>query len=410
MDNFCCDGMVMCDRSFKAGSYEIKTAYQPIRVYLDDGRIKVWNRTSFTNLKEYTFKYEVVCDGKILAAKECALDVDPNGYVYFDIPCDIPSSCKYGCYLTARLYDNTGYEVAVSQSDLGVKIESIGYISTLAALKDDGKFIIASGDGFEYTIEKLYGTVVSIKLNDVEKLASPMRITTFRAPIDNERHDKKKWLRNEVNYGENMDAMFNKIYSCEIRNGSICVKGSLGGVSRIPFLKYETVITIGSDGRIDFDVSANTREGCCWLPRFGYEFSLCEENAKFKYFGKGPGENYCDLNNYSTYNMWSSDAESEYFAYIMPQEHGNHIGVRYLEFENGIKFVADTPFECNVSKYSGEALYKAKHINEIESDGTTHVRIDYKNSGLGSHSCGPELMKQYRLYGDNISFKFSIKL
>lgn len=92
-------------------------------------------------------------------------------------------------------------------------------------------------------------------------------------------------------------------YSCEIKNGAVVVKGSLGGVSRIPYLKYETVIVIGSDGRIDFNVKANTREGCCWLPRFGYEFSVSETNSKFTYFGKGPGENYCDLNNYTTYGM-----------------------------------------------------------------------------------------------------------
>ncbi len=410
MDNFCCDGMVMCDRSFKAGSYEVKAAYQPVRVSLDEGKIKIWNRTSFTNLNEYTFKYEVVCDGTVLTSKETTLDAAPGESVWLDIPCELPLSCKYGCYITAKLYDKTNYEVAIDQVDLGVLRETIGNISTVAPLKDDGKFITATGDGFEYTVEKLYGTFVSLKLNGVEKLASPMRLTTFRAPVDNERHDKNMWIRNDRVYAENMNAMFNKVYSCEIKNGSICVKGSLGGVSRIPFLKYENVITIGSDGRIDFNVHAQTREGCCWLPRFGYEFSICEKNAGFTYFGKGPGENYCDLNHYATYGLWTSTAEKEYFPYIMPQEHGNHFGVRMLELDNGMKFVADTPFECNVSQYTSEALFNAKHINEIVSDGTTHVRIDYKNSGLGSHSCGPELMNQYRLYGDDISFKFSLKI
>ena len=67
----------------------------------------------------------------------------------------------------------------------------------------------------------------------------------------------------------------------------------------------------------------------------------------------------------------------------MPQEHGNHIGVCYLELENGLKFVSDTPFECNVSQYTSEALFEAQHINELKSDGTTHVRIDYKKQRLG---------------------------
>ena len=410
MGNACADGMVFNDRSFKAGSYEVKTAYQPIRVYVEDGKIRVWNRTSFTNLNEYQFRYNVTCDGKVIAEKELALDVRPKDSAYLDIPAKIPASCQFGCYVNAKLTDKTGYDVATAQIDLEVPVEPFGEISAFAVLTDDGKYIKATGDGFEYTVKKLYGTIVSIKVGGVEKLASPMRLTTLRAPIDNERHDKKQWIRNPAYCGENMDAMFTKIYSCEIVHGSIVVSGSLSGVARMPFMKFKTVITVGSDGRIDFDVTANTREGCVWLPRLGYEFKFAEDNAKFTYFGKGPGENYCDLNRYAAYGMWSSDAASEYVAYVMPQEHGNHIGVRYLGFANGLKFKANTPFECNVSRYSTETLLNAKHINEVSSDGTTHVRIDYKNSGIGSHSCGPGLMEKYRLFGDNIRFQFSMTL
>jgi hypothetical protein len=227
-----------------------------------------------------------------------------------------------------------------------------------------------------------------------------------------ERKDKEMWCGPKFlgNHSENMDYMFNKIYSCEIINGQIKAVGSLAGVSRMPYLTYETVVTIAKDGRIDFDVNANTREGCCWIQRFGYEFALAKENASFKYFGKGPGENYCDLQRYASYGMWESKAENEYFSYIMPQEHGNHTGVTYLELDNTLTFVADQPFECNVSLYSTDDLAKATHIDELHADGNTHVRIDYKNSGIGSHSCGPQLLDKYVLDGKNMNLKFSIKL
>jgi len=409
-DNFCCDGMVMADRSFKAGSLEVKTAYQPIRVRIEDDKIKVWNRFSFKSLKGYTFKYQLTCDGEILESKETELDVNAGQTIDLDMFENIPASCKFGCYLNAYLYDKTGYEVAVAQVDLNVPTIAVGECKKLAVLEENDKQIVAKGENFEYTITKFYGTFTSIKVNGNELLDSPMLLTTFRAPIDNERKDKQLWQQTSGFKGENMDRMFNKIYSCEIKKGSIVTKGSLAGVARMPFLHYETVVTIGDDGRIDFDVSAKTREGCCWLQRFGYEFAFVKDNIKFTYFGKGPGETYCDLNRYSTYGMWQSCADNEYFEYVRPQEHGNHYGVKYLEFENGLKVVADTAFECNVSKYSTAALTKATHIDELVDDGKTHVRIDYKNSGVGSRSCGPELMEKYKLYGDNIKFKFSIKL
>ena len=52
------DGIVFADRSFKAGSYEMKAAYQPIRTTYDNDVLSIYNRFDFTNLNEYTFKYE----------------------------------------------------------------------------------------------------------------------------------------------------------------------------------------------------------------------------------------------------------------------------------------------------------------------------------------------------------------
>lgn len=410
--NFCCDGMVCYDRSFKSGSYEVKTAYQPMRVYLEEGRIRVFNRQCFTNLKEYTLKYELMQDGIVLQQWETQLDVQPRENTYLELPASIPATCKYGCYLNFKLYDKTGYEVAMSQIDLDVAKESIGLVTELAELTEDKKNIYAKGANYEYTFSKLYGTFVSLKVNGEEKLASRMQLSTYRAPIDNERRVKKMWEGPKFldNTSENMNRAFNKIYSCEIVDGIIRAEGSLGGVSRMPYLYYTTKVTIGADGRIDWDVTANTREGCCWLQRFGYEFALTDSNASFKYFGKGPGENYQDLGRYAAYGLWESDAKSEYFPYIMPQEHGNHVGVSYLAFAGGVTFAADTAFEANVSIYSTKDLAEAQHIDELKADGYTHVRIDYKDSGIGSNSCGPVLLEKYQLDGKNMNLKFSMML
>jgi beta-galactosidase len=91
--------------------------------------------------------------------------------------------------------------------------------------------------------------------------------------------------------------------------------------------------------------------------------------------------------------------------YLKPQEHGNHYGVSHLAFD-GLQFVAETPFECRVSQYSAHELFKKQHAAELQKDGVTHVRIDYKHSGIGSGSCGPLLSQQYRLSEKEICFRF----
>ena len=408
MNNFCCDGMVMCDRSLKAGSLEVKQAYQPIRVTLESGKIKVWNRKAFTDLSDFTFRYQLVCDNEVLASEETVLNIGPKESVLLDIPGTVPQTCRFGCYVNAQLIDSTGWEAATGQVDLGVSVVAPEIAAAKIAPEDAGKHIIFRGDGFVYTVSKFEGTITSMVVDGTEQLAEPVRLTTFRAPVDNERHKKRYWIRNEIIYSENMDALFPKVYSIDIDGDAVVTKGSLAGVARVPYLHYTQTLSVTADGRILFDLQAQVRDTCSWLPRVGYELALTDPNAAFTYFGKGPGENYCDLHRYAAYGLWDSTAEQEYVPYIRPQEHGNHIGVRYLSFRNGPTVTAETPFECNVSRYSSAELAAKKHGPELETDGKTHVRIDYRNSGMGSASCGPELAEPYRLSEKEISFRFTL--
>ena len=105
--------------------------------------------------------------------------------------------------------------------------------------------------------------------------------------------------------------------------------------------------------------------------------------------------------------MYESTAEAEYVPYVRPQEHGNHVDVRMLQIGK-LLFESDDAFCCNVSKFSIDAIDKAEHTDELLSDGKTHLRIDYKVSGIGSASCGPELMEKYRVSEQNIMFGFTI--
>ena len=123
----------------------------------------------------------------------------------------------------------------------------------------------------------------------------------------------------------------------------------------------------------------------------------------------GPAESYCDMSRHSKIDWYESNADSEYVPYIMPQEHGNHTKTEVLEMKNGLKFEAETEFDMNVSHYTEEMLDKAKHIDELKKDIGTNVRIDYKNSGIGSNSCGPQLLEKYRLSEKDIHFVFYIK-
>jgi len=178
------------------------------------------------------------------------------------------------------------------------------------------------------------------------------------------------------------------------------------GRPRWPMITPSTDPT--KDGRMAMDLKGKVRENCIWLPRLGFEFKTIRKNDKFTYFGKGPVENYIDMKYHTTTGFFESDADKEYFPYIMPQEHGNHIDCKELSIKDGLFFFTENTFEINVSKYSAEALTEATHIDELKENNAVNIRIDYKNSGTGSGSCGPQLMPQYQLCEKDIEFNFTV--
>ena len=395
-ENFCADGLVFHDRSFKAGSLNAKAAYQNIRCTLEKGKMQVTNLFDFTNLKEYTFRYATVVDGKILEEKTVVLDLEPKQTAELSVPA--VESCALGAYVDCFLYDSTGYEVAMAQLDMGAVCQPLVLPREPAVIEETEDAFIALGEGFRYTLSKHYGQLTGIEKNGVEQLTDRVRLTAMRAPIDNERRFKGVWYKDTRDWrAEGLDRLFHKCYSCTREGSTVTVDGALAGISRVPFFRFRVSYTFYADGTVKVALKGDVRENCVWLPRLGFEFRTAGDKDAFRYYGRGEAENYCDMHYHTRVGFYESTADREYVNYIMPQEHGNHTGVKLLELKDSLTFRADSAFECNVSHYSAMQLMRAKHTDELKKEPDTVIRIDYKNSGVGSNSCGPELLKKYRL-------------
>ena len=404
--NFCCDGIVFADRSFKAGSYEMKAAYQPIRTTYSNGVLTVYNRFDFTNLNEYVLKYDIEVDGEKVSCNETVLNLAPHSKTEITVNTE-KFSCKYGSYLNVYLTKNQE-EIAHTQHKLDFEIIEKP-IESLADLTEDNEYIYAYGKEFSYQFSKKTGNFKSIRIADTEQIAGDITLSAFRAPTDNDCNVKAKWAFMDIWQGENLDRVFSKVYECFIEKGKIIVSGSLSGVSRAPFARYNLTVSIFESGKIDFELNTRIRDGVIWLPRFGFDFTLPVNSNEFVYYGHGPNESYCDLHNGSKVSLYKSNADNEYVPYVRPQEHGNHYSTKMLKI-GSMKFESKKGFEFSVSNYSTSALFKAEHTDELEKDGFVHLRVDYKVSGIGSNSCGPVLDEKYRLKEKEFEFGFSIKI
>lgn len=406
--NFCCDGMVFADRTLSSGSLEVAAAYAPVRIAWHEGKLEVRNMLDFTNLSEYTLHVQFEHDGKLLEEQALRLDCLPGNSVFVVPNCALPERCHLGLYCTVTLVNSARQVVAWLQEKIPCQCEPAQAQFTPTKLREDGRYIHAETEKVNYRFDKLTGCVDRICVDGQDFLESPMELTAFRAVTDNERKLDALWNNVNIWQGENLDFTYNNVHDMRVSDGSITVEGVLAGVSRRPFLRYKTSYRFGDGGQLRVILDADVAEDAVWLPRLGFQLTVPHENLPFSYYGMGPGECYCDSCHHGKIDFFSGNAAEEYVPYVNPQEHGNHIRVKELTLDGKLQITGED-FDFNASLYPADMLYRAKHTDELHLTGKTYLRLDYKNSGLGSASCATELSEKYRLKEKNIHFELCFK-
>ncbi len=426
--NFCSDGLVFSDRSLKAGSLNAKYAYQPFAAVLEGRMLTVTNRYDFTNLNSRTLVVELRCDGDTLATRELKLDLAPHMSTAVELDLPWPETCLYGATVYVSLQDEAGALIGGVDIELDVPRQPLPVAGTGAEIVDLGRWLeIIAGD-VTWRFDTRRGVIAGMTKDGEQQLAGPLVLSAWRAPTDNERNVRKNWVAGGQG-GSNLSRSFSKVYDCRVEGSTVTVTGSLAGAGRDIYLTHTTSYTFTADGKVTVRLQAKVADWfvrtppipagvpaeyanylpkAAFLPRLGFETTLPGDDEAFSYFAMGPEENYCDMKLHAALDCYESSAAEEYVPYVMPQEHGNHTGARALWFERGLCVESDGEFEFNVSLYGTDMLADTAHEAELHTDGRTHLRIDYRNSGIGSNSCGPALRDEYALRDREIDWSFVI--
>ena len=406
--NFCCDGLVFANRQFKAGTLEVKSAYLPMRFEYKNGKLKITNYYDFTNFSKCTVSYKIRVDGITVEEKALKLNIAPKKSEVI-ITDTNPVECKNGASIDVTLIDADGNELGTLSQVIKCRKIKEQKNTAPVALVEDGIYVYAKGKGFEYRFNKQLGNFDSIEIKGKQILAEPIKIGAFSAIIDNHRGLIPLWTDQNIWQGENLNVPFTNVHKVTVKDNTIIAECAYGGVSRLPVFNYKLKATVFADGRVSFDLAGDIRKEATWLPRLGFEIALDKKYQEFKYFGMGPSENYIDMIHHVRQDYFASDVDAEYVEYVKPQDHGNHCLVTEAEI-GAVRFVGKDTFNLNVSKYSIPQLWKADHTDEIGDSYATHVRIDYKFSGIGSGSCGPWTHEMFRLNEKKIKFAFDMEI
>lgn len=139
---------------------------------------------------------------------------------------------------------------------------------------------------------------------------------------------------------------------------------------------------------------------------------LCtpENDAEIEYWGYGPHACYSDKRLSASFGHWHLSENEMAEKTIRPQESANRFGTKGLRVTDKCGYVwnfsGNPEFEFSVLPYTPWELDSCKHSFELPEAEKTVIHIDYRQSGVGSASCGPDLAEEHRLGEKNINWKF----
>ena len=426
--NFCMDGLVYPERTVHTGLLEYKNVYRPVRVVSYDkesGELVLHNYMDFDDLKDYAkISYELTQDGLVISKGKLAeVSVAPHSEGKTNLKVNVPENGK--CYLKLiyhlkkempLLEENhiLGFdEIEVSQKDAKCQLaekwlEKTATDSELQVNEDDTQIHI-KGREFSYTIDRRTALFTEMKFAGREYLNHPMELNIWRAPTDNDMYIKAEWKK------AHYDKAYTRAYTTEVVQGKHGVKivshASVVAETVQKILDVTITWKIDATGKIDADIEATKDGEFPDLPRFGVRMFLDKKLSDARYFGMGPQESYRDKHQAASHGLYRANVSDLHEDYIRPQENGSHYDCGYVELNNsryGIAAFSGSTFSFNASYYTQEELEKKTHNYELTESDSVVLCVDYALNGIGSNSCGPVVLDQYRF--NDVLFRFQFTL
>ena len=408
--NFCCNGLVNAVREPHPHLLEVKKAYQYIKATLVDKSnltLNIKNWYDFTNLNAYILHWQVVGDhGKVIADGTRRVDAAPHATVEVMLGAvRLPSDVREA-YLNlswtpvdAAPFINTDYEVAYDQFVLS---GNKNYRTPETKLS--GKV--------EMNIDPATGALRSYIYNRKELLFSPVTLSLYRPVTDNDNREKVGGAKTWKKVG--LDQLTQRALTVKTSTRSGRAEVELLNVRGEKVGTASFVYTLKKNGELDIQTHiVPDTTVISSLARVGFTFEMPDTYSQVSYLGRGDHETYMDRNQSGKIGIYHTDVERMFHYYVRPQATGNRTDVRWMQLADeageGLAFRSDTSFQFSVIPFTDENLDAATHINQLRREGVVTVHLDAAQAGVGTATCGPGVLPQYRVPVQDYTFRFTIR-
>jgi beta-galactosidase len=430
---FCLDGLVFPDRTPSPGLAELKAAIAPVRIDVAAAEsppvVTVTNSYDGLDLGHLRFLWRVEDDGRVVAEGDLAV---PSVAAREQRPVVLPepvvaalaaagSEGERWLTVTAALEEDTawapsGHVIAVGQGQADTARHTQVWRESLAPDPRREKGLLRLGDAaFDPTTGRL------LRLGAL-RVDGPV-IDVTRAPTEN---DRGQGPRNNVAaawLAVGLERLVHRTDDVAVDGSRLVVRGWSAPAAQGVGLRWamtwslvhlDAVEALAVDVQVDPEGPwARTPVGghALTLPRLGLRLGLPAEYAHARWFGRGPGESYCDSWTAAPVGRYARDVDAMQTPYVVPQENGNHVDTRWLELVGaGVPTLrADrrgpgSTFDFTVRRWTSEALMRARRTHDLVDSQRVWLNLDLGQQGLGSASCGPALPDRYRLAPEPASF------
>lgn len=425
--NFCVDGLVYPDRRPHTGLKEFKNVFRPARItawHPETGMITLRNMMDFTPLAEAVdCAWQITCDGRVVKEGEMPLEnLPPHGEGTVRLPAAAPE--KGRCFLRLiyslkhdagllKAGHELGYDELPMQNDDSRNQDALrimaGSSGEAWTVEESDRAICLKSPRLAYEYDKRTGLWRSLAVNGHPLLCRPMEINLWRAPTDNDMYIRAEW--ESAHY----DSAYSRAYETaweRIDHGvRITSVMSVSSASVQRMMNLNATWTVHEDGRIDAEILMTRDMDFPMLPRFGLRLMLPEEMSRVRYCGMGPTESYIDKHRACYHGLFDTDVAGLHEDYIKPQENGSHWDCDYLTVAGekiALSVASEARFSFNASRYTQEELTCKRHREELTPCGYTVLCLDACHSGVGSNSCGPELLPMYRVEGERYTLRMTL--
>ncbi|MDO4329794.1 MAG: glycoside hydrolase family 2 TIM barrel-domain containing protein [Lachnospiraceae bacterium] len=431
--NFSANGIVYGeDRTPSPKMQEVKFNYQNITAEVSKDKVLVKNKNLFVSTSGFQCVVTLAKDGSLVKQASLATDVAPLSQQEYPLPIPVPEQAgEYAVTVSFRLktslpWAEAGHEIAFGQYVYTVEKPAHAHNhpcdKKIKVIK--GKVNIGvKGENFDVLFSYLVGGLVSYRYAGVEMIESIPKPNFWRAPVDNDegngmamRYGQWKlaslYLSHKNFIGLKQEGFIPGDPVLEEHENSATITYHYA-LPTSPAAYCRTAYTVYGDGTIEVTLSYDPVKGLPDIPEFGMIMKVNADYNQLEWYGMGPAETYVDRCKGAKLGIYKNQVSHNVARYIVPQETGNKIGVRWAKVTNrlgrGLMFQGDS-MSFSALPWTPHEMENARHPYELPQVHYTVIRAALMQMGVGGDdSWGAQTHPEYLISADQhqeFTFRF----